>query len=107
MQRSALDRIYLAFLIILIVSFGFLIFFISFFTRRSLITEKQSTLTNEANLVASQVVRAYMSGEISTSEMASQFNDCVDNHQKGCGHWKYSPNKNPGTRKDYSISQQN
>lgn len=75
MQRSALDRIYLAFLIILIVSFGFLIFFISFFTRRSLITEKQSTLTNEANLVASQVVRAYMSGEISTSEMASQFND--------------------------------
>ncbi|MCR5214750.1 MAG: HAMP domain-containing histidine kinase [Eubacterium sp.] len=74
MQRSALDRIYLAFLIILIVSFGFLIFFISFFTRRSLITEKTNTLTNEANLIATQVLTSYMNGALDAKDLANVFN---------------------------------
>ena len=74
MQRSALDRIYLAFLVILIVSFGFLIFFISYFTRRSLITEKQTTLTNEANLIATQVISSYFTGDLDAKELASVFN---------------------------------
>ena len=74
MQHSVLDRIYLAFLLILIVSFGFLIFFISFFTRRSLIDEKQSTLSNEATLIASQSIPSYMSGDNSSIDLASLFN---------------------------------
>ena len=74
MQRSALDRIYLTFLIILIVSFGFLIFFISFFTRRSLIMEKKTTLTNESNLIAAQVLSSYMNGELDEEELSSIFN---------------------------------
>ena len=74
MQHSVLDRIYLAFLLILIVSFGFLIFFISFFTRRSLIDEKQITLSNEATLIASQAIPSYMSGDSSSLELASLFN---------------------------------
>ena len=74
MQRSVLDRIYLAFLVILIVSFGFLIFFISYFTRRSLILEKRTTLSNEATLISSQVIPSYMNGTISTKELASYFN---------------------------------
>ncbi|SER04094.1 Signal transduction histidine kinase [Lachnospiraceae bacterium NE2001] len=74
MQRSVLDRIYIAFLLILIVSFGFLIFFISYFTRRSLIEEKQSTLTNEATLISSQAITSYMTGDITTQGLASLFN---------------------------------
>lgn len=73
MQHSVLDRIYLAFLLILIVSFVFIIFFISFFTRRSLITEKQTTLTNEASLIATQSVLNYKSGTVSAAELASYF----------------------------------
>ncbi len=73
MQHSVLDRIYLAFLLILIVSFVFIIFFISFFTRKSLISEKQTTLTNEATLIASQTIIDYKSGNISASDLASYF----------------------------------
>ncbi|MEE3398706.1 MAG: HAMP domain-containing sensor histidine kinase [Eubacterium sp.] len=74
MQRSVLDRIYIAFLLILIVSFGFLIFFISYFTRRSLISEKQITLSNEATLISSQTITYYMAGAMSTSDLATSFN---------------------------------
>lgn len=69
MRRSVLDRIYIAFLLILVVSFVFLIYFISYFTRRSLMQEKQDTLTNEANLIASQAVSSYESGDISKEEL--------------------------------------
>ena len=74
MQHSVLDRIYLAFLLILIVSFGFLIFFISFFTRRSLIDEKQITLSNEATLIASQAIPSYLYNENTSADLASLFN---------------------------------
>lgn len=74
MQRSVLDRIYIAFLLILIVSFGFLIFFISVFTRRSLVQEKQTTLANEATLISSQVITLYISGNLSPSELSNYFN---------------------------------
>ena len=73
MQHSVLDRIYLAFLLILIVSFVFIIFFISFFTRKSLITEKQTTLTNESTLISTQAVIDYKSGNISATQLASYF----------------------------------
>ncbi|MBR0145819.1 MAG: HAMP domain-containing histidine kinase [Eubacterium sp.] len=62
MQHSILDRIYIAFLAILIVSFGVLIVFTSFMTRRSLVSEKTETLQNEAALIASQTVVGYVSG---------------------------------------------
>ena len=64
MQHSLFDRIYIAFLVILIISFGFLIFFIAYFTRRSLVDEKRATLTNEAMLIASQSVSSYTDGLI-------------------------------------------
>ncbi len=62
MQHSILDRIYIAFLAILIVSFGVLIVFTSFMTRRSLVSEKTGTLSNEASLIASQTVAGYLAG---------------------------------------------
>ena len=70
MQHSLFDRIYLAFLAILIISFGFLIVFISYFARRSLISEKIDTLSNEAQLIAQQTLQSYLSGEFSDDEMA-------------------------------------
>ena len=71
MQHSLFDRIYIAFLVILIISFGFLIFFIAYFTRRSLVDEKRATLTNEAMLIASQSVSSYTDGTMTANDLAS------------------------------------
>ena len=71
MQRSLLDRIYITFLLILIISFGFLIFFISYFTRRSLIEEKKVTITNESTLIASQAISSYASGGMNEATLFS------------------------------------
>ena len=73
MQHSILDRIYIAFLAILIVSFGVLIVFTSFMTRRSLVSEKTQTLTNEGRLIASQTVAGYVSGDYSKEALEYLF----------------------------------
>ena len=70
MQHSLFDRIYVVFLVIMIISFGFLILFISYFARRSLIDERIQTLSNEAQLIASQSLGGYLTGELSDEEMA-------------------------------------
>ncbi|SNU05026.1 Signal transduction histidine kinase [Lachnospiraceae bacterium] len=74
MQRSLLDRIYITFLVILIVSFGFLIFFISYFTRRSLIEEKKTTITNEATLIAREAIYSYAKGDTDEYGLSAIFN---------------------------------
>ncbi len=74
MQHSILDRIYIAFLAILIVSFGVLIVFTSFMTRRSLVSEKTETLSNEADLIASQTILGYLSGRYSQDDLKVLFN---------------------------------
>ena len=73
MQHSILDRIYITFLAILIVSFGVLIVFTSFMTRRSLVSEKRETLSNEAALIASQTVMGYLSGRYDKPGLESLF----------------------------------
>lgn len=74
MQHSILDRIYIAFLGILIVSFGVLIVFTSIMTRRSLVSEKTETLSNEASLISSQTILGYLSGRYSDDELTYLFN---------------------------------
>ncbi|MBR3537609.1 MAG: HAMP domain-containing histidine kinase [Eubacterium sp.] len=73
MQHSILDRIYIAFLAILIVSFGILIVFTSMMTRRSLIAEKTETLSNEASLIAQQTILGYLTGRYSEQDLVSLF----------------------------------
>ena len=73
MQHSLLDRIYIFFLVILIISFGFFIVFISVFTRRSLISEKQETISNEATLIATQAVSSYANGRMNVEQLSSYF----------------------------------
>lgn len=73
MQHSLFDRIYIAFLLILIASFGVLIVFISHYTRRSLIAEKEQTLSNDATLITSQVLASYFSGGISAENLSGYF----------------------------------
>lgn len=73
MQHSILDRIYIAFLIILLASFGILLVFLSFYTRRFMINERKSTLYNEASLIASQTVEAYIEGNISPEDLEQLF----------------------------------
>ncbi len=73
MQRSILDRIYIAFLGILIASFGVLIVFTSYMTSRSLVSEKTETLSNEASLIASQTILGYLSGRYSQEDLSGLF----------------------------------
>ena len=73
MQHSILDRIYIAFLAILIVSFGVLIVFTSFMTRRSLVSEKTETLKNEGALIASQTVVGYINDKYNKSRLEPLF----------------------------------
>ncbi len=73
MQHSILDRIYIAFLAILIVSFGVLIVFTSFMTRRSLVSEKTETLKNEGALIASQTVVGYINDKYTKSGLEYLF----------------------------------
>ncbi len=73
MQHSILDRIYIAFLAILIVSFGVLIVFTSFMTRRSLVSEKRETLSNEGALIVSQTVTGYVSGRYDKPDLEYLF----------------------------------
>ncbi len=63
MQRSLFDRIYIAFLVILITSFIFLLFFISYFARRSMLSEKRKAMENDGHLVAANVTNYLNSHE--------------------------------------------
>ncbi len=74
MQHSLFDRIYILFLVIMIISFGFLIFFISYFARRSLVDERINTLSNEAQLIADLSLKGYLEGKISNEDIESQLN---------------------------------
>ena len=73
MQHSIFDRIYLTFLIALIASFGIIIAYTTFASRRALTTEKEDTLTNEAQLIASQTLNSYMTGEFDADEVSQLF----------------------------------
>lgn len=73
MQHSILDRIYIAFLIILVASFGILLIFVSYYTRQFMLTDRKNTLYNEANLIASQTIAAYNTGEFSKQDMENIF----------------------------------
>jgi len=74
MQRSLFDRIYILFLIIMILSFGFLTLYISYTARDSLVEEKKASLTNEAKLISDMSVKHYMNGEISDFQLTADLN---------------------------------
>ena len=74
MQHSIFDRIYLTFLISLIASFGILIAYTTIASRRALTTEKEETLTNEAQLIASQTLNSYVTGSFDADEVSQLFN---------------------------------
>ncbi len=72
MQHSILDRLYIVFLIIMIVSFAVVIVIISTATRRTLIDEKSKSLSTSVAIVASQTVGSYVAGEIDRKHLTSR-----------------------------------
>lgn len=74
MQHSIFDRIYLTFLFTLIGSFGILIAYTTIASRRALTKEKEETLTNEAQLIASQTLNSYVAGNFDADELSALFN---------------------------------
>lgn len=73
MKHSIFDRIYLSFLLILILSFGILITFTSISTKKALTSEREETLTNEAQLIASQTLNSYVSGAFDATDVSRLF----------------------------------
>jgi len=73
MQHSFFDRIYIAFLLILLVSFSVIILYTSSATRSSLLAERSESLTNQARLIASQTITGYLTGEYDTDDLTVLF----------------------------------
>ena len=73
MKHSIFDRIYLSFLLILILSFAILITFTSISTKKALTSEREETLTNEAQLIASQTLNSYVSGAFDATDVSRLF----------------------------------
>ena len=70
MKHSIFDRIYLSFLLILILSFAILITFTSISTKKALTSEREETLTNEAQLIASQTHNSYVYGAFDATDVS-------------------------------------
>ena len=73
MQHSIFDRIYLAFLFTLIASFSIIIAYTTFASKSALTQEKEDTLTNEAQLIASQTLDSYVAGTFDATELSTLF----------------------------------
>lgn len=73
MQRSVLDKIYLSFLAIMIISFGIITVYTAFATRKALVNEKINTLTNEATLIATQTITEYEAQRYSKEDLEEIF----------------------------------
>ncbi len=73
MQHSIFDRIYLTFLLTLIASFGIIIAYTTFASKSALTQEKEDTLTNEAQLIASQTLDSYVAGTFDAAELSTLF----------------------------------
>ena len=73
MQHSIFDRIYLAFLFTLIASFAIIIAYTTFASKSALTQEKEDTLTNEAQLIASQTLDSYVAGTFDAAELSTLF----------------------------------
>lgn len=75
MKRTIFDRIFLGLLFIIIGLFAFLLLFTTYATTRTLISQKQNSLMNEANLITQQTIRGYISGIYTEDYMTVRFNE--------------------------------
>ena len=58
LRHSLFDKIFISFLVIFTVCFGFIVLYASNVTRSMLVDDRTEVLTNEAFLIADQTVRS-------------------------------------------------
>lgn len=62
LRHSLFDKIFMSFLVIFTVCFGFIVLYASNVTKNMLVDERTEVLTNEAFLIADQTVTGYIQG---------------------------------------------
>ncbi len=62
LRHSLFDKIFISFLVIFTVCFGFIVLYASHVTRSMLVDDRTEVLTNEAFLIADQTVAGYVQG---------------------------------------------
>ena len=60
LRHSLFDKIFISFLVIFTVCFGFIVLYASNVTRSMLVDDRTEVLTNEAFLIADQTVAGYV-----------------------------------------------
>lgn len=68
MKHSLFDKIFLGFLFLSLAVFSLLVFYSTYATKKSLLSEKKDALTNEAFLVVEQTLGEYLKGDYTIEE---------------------------------------
>lgn len=71
LRHSLFDKIFMTFLAIFTICFGFIVFYASHVTRNMLVDERTEVLTNEAFLIADQTITGYIQGLYSDQDFES------------------------------------
>lgn len=68
LRHSLFDKIFITFLLVFTVCFGFIVIYSSHVTRNMLVDERTEVMTNEAFLIADQTIAGYVQGLYSEEE---------------------------------------
>ena len=78
MRRTILDKIIIVIIVLLVGLFFLLVGYTTYETQKALVTEKQSNLINEANLLAEQTISSYVQGITSVEYLQLRFDEFED-----------------------------
>ena len=79
MNKRFFDKIALSYLVIIVVVFLVIILYASNATRQNLITERQTTLTNEAHYIVEQFILPYQQNQLTRNELQREFDEFQTN----------------------------
>jgi hypothetical protein len=78
LKRTFFDKIIVGIMLLLAVAFFGVAGYMIYATQRVLVSEKQSSLINEANLLSDQTIGTYLQGYISLNQVQRRFNEFDD-----------------------------
>ena len=78
LRHSLFDKIFISFLVIFTVCFGFIVLYASNVTRSMLVDDRTEVLTNEAFLIADQTVAGYVQGVYTKDELQESLRYYID-----------------------------
>lgn len=81
MKRTFFDKVILAIVALVILVFFVLASYMTYATQKALVTEKQNSLVNQANLMVKQTIAPYVKGNVSVEYLQKRFNEVEDTLQ--------------------------